>query len=745
MRFPVILVVFLTLPATLSAGSRDGCVHHEEMVHWVGGDPFGSGYYEIERKDDIVYLPGADRLRLVDVSDPVRPSEIRELPLPDNIRFLRIHEDVMACGTDGGLVFFDISEPEDPRAFWQYASVPRAIAFATDRFFVLTASTIEAYAFTGGQVPQLTASSSVTSSHLLEYDTDRLFTLEDYGLIRCYDVQSPDAIVARGAHQLWGVKRLVARDRHVFATYVTNISGGRLGAIDATDPDNLVAVSSTPLYCGWLSDMDLDGDCIVVTSGNDIMAAGFVLMDISDPVNPQWLGRGDTPYAPHGITVARPGEVTLGMNRGYALYDATSRNFVHETAYAWPPAPLYGVALLGNRAYTATSDGFAVWDVTDPTHPAALGEPMWYYDLRALEQDGEVVVVGSQTGEVYEIDISDPGSPPVRVSSYIGSDPIQAIATSADWIATAHGTAGLTLYERHLGSNQPPVAQINSVAEWGDVIPDIRDVELSGQHLVVGDWNYGVAVLSIHEDGSLAPVSMAREVGPIWTVAASGDVIYAAGGDGTWASSRRIQMHTLRLEQDGQLTLLDTQQIPSGASELEIVGDLLYLGMPDLGVFVYSLAEGVIPRLLGGAAILAPFGNWDIRDFSVGPDYIFVAANSGGLRVLPAECSNAVLEEPTTRVLTSSRDAFLSIQPNPFNPCTKVSFSLSSGGPTRVDIYDVAGAHIRTLVNEPLLRGPHDIVWDGHDDHGRPLASGTYFARLAAPDRHDVRKVMLMK
>jgi hypothetical protein len=88
--------------------------------------------------------------------------------------------------------------------------------------------------------------------------------------------------------------------------------------------------------------------------------------------------------------------------------------------------------------------------------------------------------------------------------------------------------------------------------------------------------------------------------------------------------------------------------------------------------------------------------------------------------------------------------------PNPFNPSTTISFSLpsASGGgysPTTLRIYNVLGRRVRTLVDEPLAAGTHDVVWDGRDDQGNQVASGIYFYKLRSGDFEDTKKMVMMK
>jgi predicted GH43/DUF377 family glycosyl hydrolase len=84
--------------------------------------------------------------------------------------------------------------------------------------------------------------------------------------------------------------------------------------------------------------------------------------------------------------------------------------------------------------------------------------------------------------------------------------------------------------------------------------------------------------------------------------------------------------------------------------------------------------------------------------------------------------------------------------PNPFNPRTTIRFELPGTARARVDMYDAAGALVRTLIDETRGPGAHTVDWDGTDRFGRSVASGVYFARFQADGvLVDTRKMMLLK
>jgi hypothetical protein len=83
--------------------------------------------------------------------------------------------------------------------------------------------------------------------------------------------------------------------------------------------------------------------------------------------------------------------------------------------------------------------------------------------------------------------------------------------------------------------------------------------------------------------------------------------------------------------------------------------------------------------------------------------------------------------------------------PNPFNPVTIISFSMPGSLPVNLSIYNVRGERVRVLVDEVRGAGRHEVVWDGDDDHGRGVSSGTYMIYLEAEGTIKTSKIMLVR
>jgi len=83
--------------------------------------------------------------------------------------------------------------------------------------------------------------------------------------------------------------------------------------------------------------------------------------------------------------------------------------------------------------------------------------------------------------------------------------------------------------------------------------------------------------------------------------------------------------------------------------------------------------------------------------------------------------------------------------PNPFNPQTTVAFDLGEPGRVRLAVYDLTGRRVATLLDGSRGIGRHEVLWQGTDDTGRLVPSGTYHARLIAGGKTRTCKLTLLK
>ena len=83
--------------------------------------------------------------------------------------------------------------------------------------------------------------------------------------------------------------------------------------------------------------------------------------------------------------------------------------------------------------------------------------------------------------------------------------------------------------------------------------------------------------------------------------------------------------------------------------------------------------------------------------------------------------------------------------PNPFNPVTTIAYDIPEISNVRIDMYNILGQKVRTLVNGTHQPGMYHVRWNGTNDFGNPMASGMYFYRISSEQFISVKKLVLMK
>ena len=129
------------------------------------------------------------------------------------------------------------------------------------------------------------------------------------------------------------------------------------------------------------------------------------------------------------------------------------------------------------------------------------------------------------------------------------------------------------------------------------------------------------------------------------------------------------------------------------------------------------------------------------------PDVLHFGVETGH----PVYADNARTLRETKHVVASYRgieDQYAPLirnYPNPFNETTTISFLVSEQGRVKIDIFNIKGQLVTTLLNEEIDAGMHTASWDGRDAGGRIQASGLYIYRVKDPENIRTRKMMLLK
>lgn len=95
-------------------------------------------------------------------------------------------------------------------------------------------------------------------------------------------------------------------------------------------------------------------------------------------------------------------------------------------------------------------------------------------------------------------------------------------------------------------------------------------------------------------------------------------------------------------------------------------------------------------------------------------------------------------QAPTTYAISQN-------YPNPFNPTTTISYQVPQTSDVKLEIYNVLGQKVRTLINRSVEAGSHQVIWDGRNSFGEQVASGVYIYKFEAGQFSKTMKMMMLK
>ena len=135
------------------------------------------------------------------------------------------------------------------------------------------------------------------------------------------------------------------------------------------------------------------------------------------------------------------------------------------------------------------------------------------------------------------------------------------------------------------------------------------------------------------------------------------------------------------------------------------------------------------------------------RVYAAASGYTFTLKNGESARLfrLIAGTEEYVRQHTNGIPLTPVEYALEQNFPNPFNPSTEIRYALGHSGMVRLDVVNVLGQRVKTLVQQAQPIGQYQVTWDGKTDAGTGASSGVYFYRLTTEGFSSVRRLVLIR
>jgi subtilisin-like proprotein convertase family protein len=224
--------------------------------------------------------------------------------------------------------------------------------------------------------------------------------------------------------------------------------------------------------------------------------------------------------------------------------------------------------------------------------------------------------------------------------------------------------------------------------------------------------------------------------------------------DHTYVGDLRIQLQS---PLGTVVTLLDRPGYP--ASTYGCSNDDMDVTFDDASAFnPESWCPGTTPWYVGVAMPVTPLSVLNGQS-SAGTWSLIVSDNAGGdtgaitdwelitTPVLTGTCNVCTAGGTDVADLGTSPASFglAPVRPNPFGASAEIAFTLDREASARLEIIDVTGRRVTTLIDRAMPAGRHAVQWNGQDADGHPVAAGLYFVRLVSGGRTDLERVSRLR
>ncbi|MFO7609814.1 MAG: hypothetical protein R6X35_11585 [Candidatus Krumholzibacteriia bacterium] len=406
---------------------------------------------------------------------------------------------------------------------------------------------------------------------------------------------------------------------------------------------------------------------------------------------------------------------------GTGAVSLRARDTGAELASLDPCTAIACSGLLVFRTVTGTgSDTLEIHDIADPAAPQLLGSLTMPAGSAGLAVDGARLYVRNGTPQVQVVDVTDPEAPiPVGTADY-------------PW----------------------PVADLAVRDGLGIVLHDAMDA----RELVIADLGSAVAPALL---GSTGVPTDARLVAP-----RDGRVFLISSAEGVVVVD--ISDHAMPTLEGSLRT---------GGSSLTVTDGILVAASPRGLKVLAPPCDATVPVLLRDFAVQREGDrvtvSWSLSAGSLGGSWRVLATSAGRSWLVPVAGTGSAFRAVDTvaavamvsyAVQLETQDGWSTLatgtvdrgtpavalalepaSPNPFNPRTRIGYSIAEAGHVLLGVYDLAGRRVATLIDEVRPAGADAVEWWGTDGSGRSLPAGVYAVRLVTGEGVRTEKITLLK
>jgi hypothetical protein len=702
-----LICVALLIMVTSAAGQD---LQYVNSIYWCGA-------YDVQVRDHYAYYCFSPGLVIFDVSDIEQPSIASRLYMPGDNRNIVVSDSyAFIFGYHDSLRIVDIEDPEDP---WLVGDI--AIDAEVDNIWV--------------QDDYIFAAAGIMGMLIIDIS----------------DPSAPEIIAEYPAES--DIESIVVVDTVAFiAGRFIYPSSEPFQIISIADVYNPWPIGYVDENMGWNHDMIVDGDYAYLANTYEglvivdisSLSAPFILTQLEDITYPRVLGKVDDflfmdfgfdtlqvfevsePAIPEQVGFYEIGKSAMDFEilDGFLfvagddlpILDISEVGNIRQVSGHEIPGATISVFGVGDYLYTAEAGlGLHIHDITDPVYPEEVSRlelPGYWYEYY-LSQDYLYKLAESELGV---IDISDPSSPE-QISVYAFDRDFYDVCVDEPYIYLTSFNWGVSVYQR-ISPDSLEFIRNFSCYEYS------FDVEIENN---VGYFSQCFA-LNIYDLSNPADSVL---LGSIMPVSGAGQLYYHDGFIYTQSVEGGCDLSLSIIDVRDPSNPMEVNQLylPGYVSDVHFDDNRAYFSVYQNELFVYDVSDPGNPmseshyRTPGYMRNSLPWG-----------DYVYVADNT----------SLVILEHSATwtesHFETPPRFSLSANHPNPFNSSTVIRYSLPSASRVTVEIYDILGRKVATLLDGEEAVGEHSLIWNAGE-----LPSGLYFSRITAGERTATGRMLLLK
>ncbi len=445
--------------------------------------------------------------------------------------------------------------------------------------------------------------------------------------------------------------------------------------------------------------------------------------DIVNPADIELIGSVDLPWATNYLTVDNGFAVASCLDYGFMVIDITTgppfavRDTIPTNGYT------KATGFHGGLLYVSMSDNIMrSYDISTPGAAVLMSETLTTEYARDLDfVDDTMIFMGYDVLQSYNL--SDPGEPMLTGSLTANNSHYKQISIADNMIYACGLNTGLQAVElMPTGELKPIIAYPRPPYTYG--------LRIQGDRLYTATGPDGVTVYDITNPLDILPIYEEDLVGFGHSVAMWGRVFVIRNG------VHGFSVYIDDMVTPVSMTSLAATRIPGGAT----VTWNIHSEQHDEAFHVWR-GTTVTDRVRKTETPLSSTERFTWTDPAppASPTlYWLEQVTEDGTSTWYGPASLAQMDLPQHAVMDKP-------WPNPFNPEVALRVILPAQSHLVVTIHDLRGRRVATLHDGQRDAGDMVLTWQGRNDEGRPMHSGTYFAKMKAGDEQQVQKLMLVR